>query len=43
MTNVLGTKNVLEAAKQNNVKKLFISTDEVYGEIYNASFKETLI
>ena len=41
MTNVLGTKNVLEAAKQNNVKKIIhVSTDEVYGEIYNASFKE---
>ena len=41
MTNVLGTKNVMQACKDNNVKKiLHISTDEIYGEIFKGSFKE---
>ena len=40
-TNVLGTKNVLDACKANNIKKLIhVSTDEVYGEIYKSSFTE---
>mgnify|MGYP001443175897 CR=1 FL=1 len=40
-TNVIGTKNVLDACKTNNIKKLIhISTDEVYGEIYKSSFSE---
>ena len=41
MTNVLGTKNVIEACKINKVKKIIhVSTDEIYGEIYKSSFKE---
>ena len=41
MTNVLGTKNVMQACKENNVKKiLHISTDEIYGEIFKGSFRE---
>lgn len=41
MTNVLGTKNVMQACKENRVKKiLHISTDEIYGEIFRGSFKE---
>tara|TARA_Y100000992_G_C21218197_1_gene469019 strand:- start:84 stop:1046 length:963 start_codon:yes stop_codon:yes gene_type:complete len=41
MTNVLGTKNVMQACKENRVKKiLHISTDEIYGEIFEGSFKE---
>ncbi len=41
MTNVLGTKNVIECCKINKVKKIIhVSTDEVYGEIYSSSFKE---
>ena len=41
MTNVLGTKNVMQACKDNNVKRiLHISTDEIYGEIFKGSFKE---
>jgi dTDP-glucose 4,6-dehydratase len=40
-TNVLGTKNVMEASLINKVKKVIhISTDEVYGEISKGSFKE---
>ena len=40
-TNVIGTRNVIEACKINKVKKIIhISTDEVYGEIYKGSFKE---
>ncbi len=40
-TNVLGTKNVLDACKENKVKKIIhISTDEIYGEIYKSSFDE---
>tara|TARA_B100000242_G_C43034516_1_gene482217 strand:- start:259 stop:1218 length:960 start_codon:yes stop_codon:yes gene_type:complete len=41
VTNVLGTKNVMQACKENNVKKiLHISTDEIYGEIFKGSFDE---
>jgi dTDP-glucose 4,6-dehydratase len=41
MTNVLGTKNVMQACKENKVKKiLHISTDEIYGEIFSGSFNE---
>ena len=41
MTNVLGTKNVIEACKINKVSKIIhVSTDEIYGEIYKSSFKE---
>ena len=41
MTNVLGTKNVIEACKINKINKIIhVSTDEVYGEIYKSSFKE---
>ena len=40
-TNVLGTKNVLQACKENNVKKIVhVSTDEIYGEIFKGSFNE---
>ncbi len=40
-TNVLGTKNVLDACKANNIKKIIhISTDEIYGEIHKSSFNE---
>ncbi|MFC1656351.1 dTDP-glucose 4,6-dehydratase [Patescibacteria group bacterium] len=41
-TNILGTKNLLENAKQAKIKKfIHISTDEVYGEIKRGYFKET--
>ncbi len=41
LTNVLGTKNVMQACKENRVKKiLHISTDEIYGEIFKGSFNE---
>lgn len=41
MTNVLGTKNVMQACKNNKVKKIIhISTDEIYGEIFNGGFSE---
>ena len=40
-TNVLGTKNVIQASKINKVKKIIhISTDEIYGEIFKGSFSE---
>ena len=40
-TNVVGTKNVLDACKFNKVKKIIhLSTDEIYGEIYKSSFNE---
>jgi len=40
-TNILGTKNVMESSLINNIKNIIhISTDEVYGEISNGSFKE---
>ena len=41
-TNFLGTHTLLEAARNNNIKKFIqISTDEVYGSIKQGSFKET--
>ena len=41
-TDVIGTFTLLEAARKHNVKKFIqISTDEVYGEIREGSFKET--
>lgn len=41
MTNVLGTKNIMQACKENKIKKiLHISTDEIYGEIFRGSFSE---
>ena len=40
-TNVMGTKYVLDACKENKISKIIhISTDEVYGEIYKSSFDE---
>jgi dTDP-glucose 4,6-dehydratase len=40
-SNVLGTHVLLEAAKQNKIKKfIHISTDEVYGSIERGSFNE---
>jgi len=40
-SNTYGTHVLLEAARLNNVKKfLHVSTDEVYGDIENGSFKE---
>ena len=40
-TNVLGTKNILDACKENKIKKIIhISTDEVYGQIRQSSFDE---
>jgi len=40
-TNVIGTKNVLDACKYNKIKKIIhISTDEIYGEIRKSSFSE---
>ncbi len=41
ITNVLGTKNVLDACLATRVKRLVhISTDEVYGSIVNGKFRE---
>jgi len=41
-TNFLGVKVLCEEARKQNVKRfLQISTDEVYGQIANGSFKET--
>ena len=41
-TNVLGTFNVLEAARKNNVKTVIhVSTDEVYGSLLEGSADET--
>ncbi len=43
-TNVLGTHNVLESAKRNNVKTLIhVSTDEVYGSLDSESANESFI
>ena len=40
-TNVLGTKNILDACKENKIKKIIhISTDEIYGETLQSSFDE---
>ena len=44
ITNVLGTHNVLESAKRNNVKTLIhVSTDEVYGSLDSGSANESFI
>lgn len=41
-TNILGTKNVLEACKENNVKKIILaSSSEVYGEPLKTPIDET--
>ena len=41
-TNILGTFNVLEAARKNNVKTVVnVSTDEVYGSLFEGSADET--
>ena len=40
-TNIKGTQVLLDASRKYNVKKfIFISTDEVYGEIKNGKFSE---
>ena len=40
-TNILGTKNVMEACLVNKIKNIIhISTDEVYGEIFEGKFLE---
>lgn len=39
-TDVLGTYNLLEIAKEKNIRYLQISTDEVYGSIEEGSFTE---
>lgn len=40
-SNTYGTHVLLEAARKNNIKKIIhVSTDEVYGEILEGSFKE---
>jgi len=41
-TNILGTQNILEAAKKKQVRKfLQVSTDEVYGSIQSGSWNES--
>src|SRR3989344_6139130 len=41
MSNVVGTVNLLDVAKENKIKKFIqISTDEVYGSSENKSFSE---
>jgi dTDP-glucose 4,6-dehydratase len=41
-TNMIGTHNLLEAARNNDIKKfIMISTDEVYGSINDGSFTES--
>ena len=41
-TDVIGTYVLLEAARNNNIRKFIqISTDEVYGSVEEGSFKET--
>jgi dTDP-glucose 4,6-dehydratase len=41
-TNVLGTHNLLEAAREHSIKKfLYVSTDEVYGSIDSGTFVES--
>jgi len=40
-TNIKGTQTLIDASRTHNVKKfIFISTDEVYGEIANGKFTE---
>ena len=42
ITNVLGTKHILDMCKKYRTKKIIhISTDEIYGEIKKNNFKET--
>lgn len=41
ITDVFGTYTLLEACRKFNKKLIHVSTDEVYGEIYNGSFKES--
>ncbi len=42
-TNVIGTQNLVDLARQYNVEKfLYISTDEVYGESRTGRFQENL-
>ena len=44
MSNAYGTHVLLQAARLNNVKKfIHVSTDEVYGDIENGSFREDSI
>jgi dTDP-glucose 4,6-dehydratase len=40
-TNILGTFNLLEAAREHNFRFLQVSTDEVYGSIREGEFKES--
>ena len=41
-TNVIGTKNIMEASLKNKIKNIIhISTDEVYGQILKGKFKES--
>ena len=43
-TNVRGTMNMLEAAKNHNIKRfIHISTDEVYGSVKGKSVKQTCL
>lgn len=42
-TNVLGTHTLLEEARKQDVRFIMVSTDEVYGEIAEGSFKETTL
>ena len=40
-TNILGTFNLLEAAREHHFRFLQVSTDEVYGSIHEGEFKES--
>jgi dTDP-glucose 4,6-dehydratase len=40
-TNILGTFNLLEAAREHKFRFLQVSTDEVYGSIHEGEFKES--
>jgi dTDP-glucose 4,6-dehydratase len=40
-TNILGTFNLLEAARQHKFRFLQVSTDEVYGSIHEGEFRES--
>ena len=40
-SNIIGVSSLLQCCKQNNIKLLQISTDEVYGSIDSNSFSET--
>jgi len=39
-TNIIGTHNLLECCRGRNIKFIYISTDEVYGEIKEGKFTE---